>query len=143
MATHIIAIVTFNRTSIHGLMFAIIFVLMSLDKTVLSNVYSFEDSRNHLNFDNYNVNENELYDEARLTGDGELYKEHGEIKIPDFYPEKNLISPLNNLFTVAAAPLQSPLGKATKFKKIFKYINILRYSSHVHRCHYLTLLLFR
>ena len=125
MATHIIAIVTFNRTSIHGLMFAIIFVLMSLDITVLSNVYSFEDSKNHLNFDDYNVNDDELYDEAMLTGDGELYKEHGEIKIPDFYPEKNLISPLNNLFTGAAAQLQSPLGKATKFLKTRKINKIL------------------
>ena len=75
------AIVTFNRTmSIHTLMFAIILVLTSLGIPLLANVSSFENSKNHLNFDHYNVGDNELYDERALIGDGELYKDHEEIR---------------------------------------------------------------
>ena len=117
MATHIIAIVTFNRTSIHTLMFTIILVLASLGIPVLANVYSFENSKNLRNFGHYNVDDNELYDEGTLIGDGESYKDHGEIRIPDFYPEKAVISPLNSLLSEAVAPSQSPLGKAMKLTK--------------------------
>ena len=111
MATHIIAFVTFNRTmSIHTLMLAIILVLTSLGIPLLANVSSFENSKNHLNFDHYNVGDNELYDEGALIGDGELYKDHEEIRIPEFYPEKTVISPLNSLLTESVAPSQLPLG---------------------------------
>jgi len=111
MATHIMAIVTFNRTmSIHTLIIAIILVLTSLGIPLLANVSSFENSKNHLNFDHYNVGDNELYDEGALIGDGELYKDHEEIRIPEFYPEKTVISPLNSLLTEAVAPSQLPLG---------------------------------
>ena len=117
MATHIIAIVTFNRTSTHILMFAIILVLTSLDIPLLANAYSFENSKNHLNFGHYNVYDNELYDEGTLMGDGELYKEHDEKRIPDFYPAKTVISPLNSLPSEAVAPSQSPTGKPMKLIK--------------------------
>ena len=124
MVTHIIAVVTLNRTSIHTSMLSILLILASFAIFAIAKIHSIEKKDNDDNhWDNYfsqnNLDYNELYDNLSSMEDDELYQDDREIKLQDLYSNNDIVFPFEKQYHGKDIQSENQIGKSYKDRTPF------------------------
>ena len=119
MVTHIIAVVTLNRTSIHTSMLSILLILASFAIFAIAKIHSIEKRDNDDNhWDNYfsqnNLDYNELYDNLSSMEDDELYQDDREFKLQDLYLNNDIVFPFEKQYHGKDIQSENQIGKSYK-----------------------------
>ena len=135
MVTHIIAVVTFNRTSIHTSMLSILLILASFAIFAIAKIHSIEKTENDDNhWDNYflqnNADDNELYDNLSSMEEDELYQDDRELKLQDLYSNSDIDFPFEKQYPEKDIQSENQIGNSYKDRTPFSSKFLLYESIH-------------